>query len=199
MASTIDFYFDFTSPYAYLAHQKLPELAERYGYAVRYRPIDLQEAKLAAGNTGPSNRDIPVKLKHLRIDMQRWAARYGVPIAPPRAHGSARLNCGTFFAIDRGEARRYVGTAWHRVWGLGGAMNDDALLRDVAARMGWDGDAFLARTIAADAQARYRDATNEARERGVFGVPMMIVGEEMWWGNDRLQFLEEYLQAHPAK
>ena len=198
MPNTIDFYFDFMSPYAYLAHQKLPDMADRHGYVIVYRPLDLGEAKQFVGNTGPANREIPVKHRHLRIDLKRWADLYGVAFSPPAGYGSARLNCGTFLANDRNVARKYVSVAWHLVWGLGGDMNDDILLRDVAHRMGWAQDEFLDYTVSENARTRLRDSQALAMDRGVFGVPMMVLGDEMWWGNDRLHFVENHLRTRAA-
>lgn len=194
MPRAIDFFFDFLSPYAYLAHHRLPELAKKYGCVVAYRPIDLQQSKLAVGNTGPSNREMPIKHRHLRQDLQRWADHYGVPFSPPAGYGSARLNCGAFYAIDRGTAQQYVSTAWHLVWGVGGKMDDDALLRAAAESMDWNADEFLDFVASESARARLRESNAHALDQGVFGVPMMAVGDEMWWGNDRLHFLEKYLK-----
>jgi len=193
MARSIDFYFDFLSPYAYLAHARLPQLAARYKHDLIYRPIDLQSAKLAAGNTGPSTREMPVKHRHLRIDLQRWAELYDIPFKPSAGYGSLRLNCGAFYALDRGAARRYIDVAWNQVWGQGGAMNDDALLCVIADTMKWDCNEFLSFTGSEAAHARLQESTAQAHERGVFGVPSMLIGDQMWWGNDRLQFLENYL------
>jgi 2-hydroxychromene-2-carboxylate isomerase len=197
MPGKLDFYFDFVSPFSYLAHQALPALAERHGYKLDYRPIDLREVRLTAGNTGPMTRDQPLKLAYARQDQRRWAERYGVPITPPRSHDWSQLTRGAFFAIDRNEAQRYVAHVWHKIWGEGGAM-DDALIRSVAQAMGWDAAAFLSFTASPAAEARYRASTKEAHARGIFGVPTMMVGDEMWWGNDRLDFLDEYLRARPG-
>jgi 2-hydroxychromene-2-carboxylate isomerase len=198
MTRTIAFYFDFLSPYAYLAHTQLPALAARHGCTIDYHPIDLQKAKLAVGNTGPANREVPIKHRHLRIDLQRWATHYGVPFAPPAGYGSARLNGGSFFALDRQAGQRYVDTAWQLVWGEGGAMDDDKLLASLAERMGWNAAEFIAYTSSDDARARLAASNAQALALGVFGVPTMAVGDEMWWGNDRLHFLEQHLQAHNA-
>jgi 2-hydroxychromene-2-carboxylate isomerase len=199
MAANIDFYFDFLSPYAYLAHCRLPALATRYGYQIAYRPIDLQQAKLSVGNTGPANRELPIKHRHLRLDLQRWAKYYGVPLTTPAGYGSHRLNRGAFYAIDRGVAARYVGTAWQLVWGEGGAMNDDRLLASVAERMEWDADEFFAFTASDTASSQLRAMNDMAFEHGVFGVPTMRVDDQMWWGNDRLRFLEMHLQEMTKK
>ena len=159
--------------------------------------VDLTEIKLGGGNTGPTTREMPLKYRYSGTDMQRWAAHYGVTIKRPTGHaeGPDRLNKGVFLAEDRNETFRYVTSAWHRVWGVGGDMADEALMRAVADDLGWDTGEFLAFTISPEAEARYRESTRAAHERGVFGVPTMMIGEEIWWGNDRLEFLEEFLAA----
>jgi 2-hydroxychromene-2-carboxylate isomerase len=195
----IRFFFDFLSPYAYLAHQQLPAMAARHGYDVELCPVDLQTLKTAAGNTGPSNRQMPIKHRHLRVDLQRWAQHYGVPLVPPAGYGSTRLNRGTFFALDRGVGHEYVTAAWRRVWGQGGAMDDDALIADVARDMQWVPGEFMDYTVSAPSLERYEQSIAAARDTGVFGVPSMVVDGQMWWGNDRLHFLEEHLRQGEHK
>lgn len=191
----LDFYFDFMSPFAYLAHTQLPALAAKYGLRIDYHAIDLPAAKLAAGNTAPPNVSIPVKLKYLVTDMQRWAKRYGVPLAFPKTLKSARLNRGLYFAVDRQSAERYVDAAWLPTWGQGGDMDDEALIRGVARSMAWDADAFLAFVDSPEAHKRYARDNRDAQALGVFGAPTMLLDGQMWWGNDRLGFLEEHLAA----
>ena len=195
MSGVIDFHFDFISPFSYLAHCELPGIARKYGCDIVYHPVELSVLKLEGGNTGPTTRDMPLKYKYSGTDMQRWAARYGVTITRPTGHnpGAGRLNKGAFLAQDRGVAGAYVTAAWNQVWRDGGDMSDEALMRDVAGEIGWDADEFLAFTDSPDAEARYKASTQAAHDRGVFGVPTMMVGGEMWWGNDRLEFMEEYL------
>lgn len=192
---TIRFYFDFVSPFAYLAHARLPALARRYGAAVDYRVIDIQRAKTDAGNFAPSTRSIPAKARFIRQDRLRWAAQYGVPMQDPKRFSAPRLNRGVFHAAALGAAEAYVITAYHHVWGLGGDPEDDTLLRAVAGDLGWNAADFLARVDSDAARALYEESQREAAARGVFGVPMMILGDEMFWGNDRLDFLEECLAA----
>lgn len=194
MGATIDFYFDFMSPYAYLAHTQLPTLADRFGARVRYHPIDLDWVKQSVGNTGPANRDVPIKHRYLRQDLRRWAEVYDVPFQPPAGYGSARLNRGAFRAVDEGRARDYADRVWKRIWGSGRAMDDDELLADVARDMSWSVEEFLEYVQSTQACDRLRTSCEEALERGVFGVPTMIVDGHMWWGNDRLQFLENHLR-----
>jgi len=198
MTTTIDFYFDFMSPYAYLAHHRLIELASRHGAQIAYHPIDLQQAKLAAGNTGPSNRDIPAKIRYLSKDLSRWASKYDVPLATPANHLSERVNIGTFYAIDRGETQRYVKEVWHRTWGIGGDFTAPELLSEVSSVMGWNPRDFVDAIDSESLRTRYAQGNQQAQAKGVFGVPIFMVDEEMWWGNDRLPFVDEYLSAQRA-
>lgn len=191
----LDFYFDFMSPFAYLAHTQLPALANKYDFKISYHAIDLPAAKLAVGNTAPPNVSMPVKLRYLVTDMQRWARRYDVPLAFPKTLKSERLNLGLYFAIDRDRAEDYVRTAWLPTWGRGGDMASEELISEIACAMDWNVSEFLRFLASPEARDRYATDNKEAHRRGVFGAPTMVVGEEMWWGNDRLGFLEEHLAA----
>lgn len=197
--NNIDFYFDFLSPYSYLAHCRLPALADKYGYTISYKPIDLKAAKLAAGNTGPATAQMPAKLRYAMADLTRWSTRYGVPLAfakvPPV---SERANKGVIFALEKEQGQAYVSALWHATFGLGGEFNSDELLSDVARQLDWSPEEFLEFLQSGTAGGLFEEGNKAAHERGVFGAPTMIVGDEMWWGNDRLDFLEEYLAAHPA-
>jgi 2-hydroxychromene-2-carboxylate isomerase len=195
----IDFYFDFISPFSYLAHQRLPELAARFGYALDYHVADLATLKRLAGNTAPRMVDMPLKLSYSRIDQKRWADRYGVPIAPPPgSHDSSWLNRGTFYAADRNQTPDYVAAVWIRMRRDGRDLAEESTWREVARDLGWKPDEFVAFVRSKASQMRYQEASHDAHGRGVFGVPTMMIGDEMWWGNDRLDFLEDHLKARVA-
>jgi len=200
MPKRLDFYFDFISPFAYLAHVKLPALAKKYGAEIVYHPVDVLHAKLAAGNYGPSTRDIPAKARYVRADRLRWASLYGVPMVPalngPRA---PRMNAGTFYALERGSAEAYVKCGFHQVWGLGADPEDEKSLTAIARELGWTPGDFLAYVNSAAARGRYAESRREAKERGVFGVPFMMVDGQAYWGNDRLDFLERHLAGTAKK
>lgn len=193
MEKNIDFYFDFLSPFAYLAHRPLTEIAQRQGYAITYKPIDLLRAKLAAGNDGPRNLDIPPKIKYLTADLQRWAERYGVPLEFPTGMDSERMNIGTLYALQHERTQEYVDAGFSLGWGKGGDMGTEQSLASLAEQLGWQTSEFLSFIHSAEARAQYETLNIEAHAQGVFGVPMMIVEDAMWWGNDRLEFLEEFL------
>jgi 2-hydroxychromene-2-carboxylate isomerase len=195
MRPAIDFYFDFISPFSYFAHQRLPELADRFGYELSFQVVDLAELKRLAGNFGPTTREIPIKLRYMKVDQVRWARRYDVSVRTPAHYDSSIINRGTFFALTREMVRDYVTLTYRKVWGEGGHMTDEGLTRGIARELGWNDDEFLASANSSGADEQYRSSTARAHRRGVFGVPTMMVGNDMWWGNDRLQFLEEYLAS----
>ncbi|KKC26024.1 2-hydroxychromene-2-carboxylate isomerase [Sphingomonas sp. SRS2] len=193
----LDFYFDFISPFGYLARHRLERLGARFPAAeIRYHPVDLPRLKLAAGNNGPTNRQIPTKIRYLTTDLARWAERYGISIvaALPGAD-TAGVNKGLFFAADRNASHRYVREVWHGIWGEGRDPGDEAFLHDMAARLQWSQAEFVAFVGGGEAAERYEASNVDAVAKGVFGVPTIIADGKMWWGNDRIDFLEEYLEA----
>lgn len=196
MSSVVNFFIDFSSPFTYLAMQRVPEIARRFGRKLRYVPVNLAQLKVLTGNTAPPTRAMPVKLKYMRLEQQRWAKRYGVPIAVPAGYDPTLLNRGTFFALDRAHAEPYVSYTFHRIWGLGGSMTDEVLLADVARHCGWAVAELIAFMKSQAAAERLEQSTIDAHKGGVFGVPTMIADGEMWWGNDRLDFFEEHLREH---
>ena len=189
----LDFYFDFMSPFAYLAFQKLPGICERYGLELRPHVVDLPKLKLLAGNTGPANVAIPTKFRYLKTDLDRWAGRYGVPLKFPKSLDTGALNRSFLHAHDAGKGPDFIRLAWDGVWGKGGDPTDPALLDDLASTCGLNPEELAAWTASEEAFARLKTATQAAHEAGVFGVPTMIVGDQMWWGNDRLAFMEDAL------
>ncbi|MAS13883.1 MAG: 2-hydroxychromene-2-carboxylate isomerase [Nitratireductor sp.] len=190
----LDFYFDFMSPFSYLAFRKLPGICERYGLELRAHVVDLPKLKLLAGNTGPANVTIPIKIRYLKTDLQRWAERYGVPLSFPASLDTGALNRAYLHALDQGKANDFIRETWDRLWGKGGDPADPALLAELASACGWDPQE-LADWAASDAAVeRLKAETQAAHDAGVFGVPTMIVDGQMWWGNDRLNFMEETLK-----
>ena len=195
MTRIIDFYFDFISPFSYLAHVKLPEIARRADCQLQYWPIDLPEAKIAAGNYGPSNREIPAKIKVMAADLQRWAALYGVPLAFPASFACETWNCAAVFARQQGLAEPFVSAAYHRIWGCGVDPRNGDELRESARDAGLDPDALIDFVESPIGQNEYRKVRAQAYQRGVFGAPTMYVDDQVFWGNDRLDFLESYLHS----
>lgn len=194
MARTLDFYIDVISPFSYLCNLKLPALADRYGYAITYHPIDIPTAKLAAGNYGPSNMKVPAKIKALSQDLQRWAEHYEVPFKFPGSFNGWRMNSGILHAQAQGKARAYVDRAYWLLWAEGADPNDDGVLRGLARDAGLDPEALLAYVASPEGDRAFQQSRVEAHARGVFGAPIMLIDDQIFWGNDRLMFVETYMQ-----
>lgn len=191
--TVIDFYFDFASPYAYLARHALAEIAERRDAIIAYHPVDLKALKTAAGNFGPPTVQIPPKLAFANRDFERWSTRYGIPFKGIRSNKARDLNVGCLYAIEKGMAARYVEEGFKAGWGSNGALDNPALIASVATACSFDLDDFLSFIARPQAETHYQAIFETAVSRQVFGVPTMIVGRELWWGNDRLFMLDEYL------
>lgn len=196
---SIDFYFDFLSPYSYLARHRLAELVLKHGKKIQFHAINLAEAKIAIGNVGPSNRDLKVKLDHLKVDLQRWADRYGIPLVFPSNYNSHGLNAGLHFPGCIGHEAEYVRIAFEETWGKGHAPDAQETIAQVCNRMDMNFDDFCSYIQSEDAAKCYSQATQEAIDRKIFGVPSMVMHDQMWWGNDRLIFIEEILQKETVK
>jgi len=212
----LEFFFDFQSPFSYFAHTRLPGLADTYGYQLVYKPFNMHLAKRTAGNTTPPTPLIPAKFRYICSDFRRWAVRYGIPFTiawevpadapleglqvklPAAGLDTTRVNKAMFFAIDQGKARDFATRIWAESFGAGRLVGSDEVMLDVARQLGLSTDTLLAFVESAEAERRYGDNTDEAISRGVFGAPTMMVDDELWWGNDRLAFVEDYLAAHPG-
>lgn len=192
----VDFYFDFMSPYAYLACTQIARLSETYKGVATFRchAFDMWAARLAAGNNGPSNREQPAKSAVLMADMARWAKRYGIPLKGPSGLKSERLNRGFIVADERGAGITFIGVAARKVWGEGGDPSDAALLKAAANEVGLDGDAVVTEADSARIGEVYARENRDAQARGIFGAPMFCVDKDVFWGNDRIEFLEETIR-----
>jgi 2-hydroxychromene-2-carboxylate isomerase len=192
----VDFYLDFISSYGYLARGRLLKIARKHGESVVYHPVDIKQIRLAAGNTGPSNSAIPAKMKYLTTDFLRWADFYGLQMVS-RLSGweTGVLNRGLYLAIDRSQADAYVEHAWNCVWRDGLDPGAASTFAELEARMGWFSGEIEPFANSPATQERFAAEIATASSRGVFGVPTFMLDEQMWWGNDRLDFLERYLDS----
>ena len=194
--SDIVFYFDFASPYAYFARHRLAEIAARHGRSIAYRPIDLKRAKLESGNDGPPTVSIPNKLAFANRDFQRWSERYGIPFKTIGGiQGARELNIGTFYALRKGQAEDYITRVYDHCWGRGGKPDDAAFLAGLLADLGWDRAEFESFVNSAAAAEEYEQTFQLAAADKVFGVPTFVIDGELWWGNDRLFMVDEFLEA----
>lgn len=191
-----DFFFDIASGYSYLASSQVQPLAQRSGVRVRWRPFLLGAAFKATGNDTPAR--IPAKAAWMVRDMALWARQYGMPVVFPSRfpiHSVAPLRLLVAAGRLHGEdaIARLAHPVFEAAWGLDQDVNDPAVLARCAATAGFDAAALAAETQSAGTKDALRANTDEAVARGVFGAPAFVVGDELFWGNDRLHFVEQAL------
>lgn len=196
-SKNIDFYFDFLSPYAYLASHRLPQILDKSLAEVKLRPIsvDLATLKSAIGNTGPGNRDLPIKLAYIKEDLKRWAAEYEIDINFPPNYHSEGLNRGLYFPACHGHEIDYLNLVYSTVWGRGKAPDAPSTIELITHGMGWKYDEFWQFINGEVSTEIYARETSLAIKKKIFGVPTIVIDEQMWWGNDRLNFIEKYLMG----
>ncbi len=195
MQKQVEFFFDFGSPYTYLAYHELRRIAQARGAQIVWRPILLGGVFQATGNHSPA--EIPAKAKHLDVDMQRWAQAYGVPFAmnPHFPIHTLALMRGAVAMQQRGEEpfQRYLGAMFSAMVEKPRNLNNPMEIGAVLAEAGFDPMECMQAIQDTAVKEALKVATAEAVARGVFGVPTFFVGEEMFWGQDRLHFVDAAL------
>ncbi len=190
----IRFYFDYVSPYAYLAWMRVRPLAARVGQSVEPAPILFAALLDAWGQKGPA--EIPPKREWLFKDVVRRAHAYGVPLVPPPAHPFNPLPAGrATLAVADADRERVIDALFAATWGGGGGIDGVDRVARVLADAGFDADAITRDAASADVKQRLRDLTETARREGVFGVPTMLLDGELFWGDDSLPQLEAFARG----
>ena len=190
----IEFWFDFGSPTTYLAHTQLPRIARETGAQLIYKPMLLGGVFKATGNASPVS--VPAKGRWMNRDIARWAARYGVPFAfnPHFPINTLTLMRGAVGLQTRRSPEaftRYVDAVFDAMWVLPRNLGDIGELSTVLAKAGLEGEAFAALAADPEVKAALVAQTEQAVARGVFGAPTCFVGDEMFFGQDRLDFVRE--------
>lgn len=193
----VEFFFDFGSPTAYLAYTQLPKIAKECGAEIVWRPMLLGGVFKATGNQSPVL--IAPKGAWMWGDMDRWARRYGVPLAknPHFIINTLTLMRGAAGMQMRKPELfpRYVEVMFHAMWVEPCNLGDATVVAETLRTEGFDAPAFEALVGDPAVKAKLIALTEEAVRRGVFGAPTMFVGGEMFFGQDRLEFVREALSA----
>ena len=199
MSKTVDFYFDFGSPASYIAYARLPGVAAEAGAELVWKPMLLGGVFQATGNRSPM--EIPAKGKYMTDDLGRYARRYGVDFrVNPHFPINTLLLMRGAAGVQMHEPARfadYVAAVFRAIWVDALNMNDPATVGAVLQRAGFDAPKILALTQQQDVKDRLRAVTDEAVARGVFGAPTMFVGDQMFWGQDRLDFVRDAILSNP--
>lgn len=193
--SPIDFYFDFSSPYGYLAAQKIDEMAGLYGREVNWKPILLGVIFKTTG--AQPLLDIPIKGAYARRDMERMARMMGVPITMPEVMPFPSISAAraVYWVKDSDpeQAVALVKALYAEAFGKGGDIRDAEAVVRIAGEVGIDGAALKAALGEAAVKERLKTEIEAAMHAGVCGSPFFVVDGEPFWGADRLDHVERWL------
>ena len=200
----VEFYYDLVSPYSYLAWGRVRRLCEEAGVDLALRPMLLGAVHKTVGLTSPI--EVRSKARYQSQDIQRWAKHYGLPMKFPEPFPFRTLKtmrAAVWLEAEGGPEtlEAFTHEGFKLYWEEGGApggtseADEDGPVGELARRLGRDPEEVLEGAATSRAKEGLKVATTTAVERGVFGAPAIFVGEEMFWGNDRLSFVEEALKA----
>ena len=197
MTKTIDYFFSTSSPWTYLGHERFRAMCRKHGGSVSIRPIDLGGKIFPISGGLPLKQRAPQRRAYRLVELRRWRDHLGIPLTlepkyfPADGEPSARLIIAASLSSE--EAGMALTFAILRAcWAQERNIADRDTLRAILEEQGLSTEA-LDQAEGADTKARYDAYTQEAIDKGVFGAPTYIFGGEMFWGQDRLDFLERAL------
>lgn len=190
----LTFWFDVHSPWAYLASVRVGDLARRHGLALRWRPLHLPKLLDEIGGHKPLEAS-PQRVAWFRQDIEDHAELLGVPLRyhPDYPLRNSRALRACLLADEEGKAEAFVRRVLKGYWAEGADITDLEQLARWGAESGLDGDALKAAALSEDFKRRLDDNTREAIARGVFGVPTVDTGTRLYFGNDRLDLLDNHI------
>lgn len=195
MKTTVEFYFDYASPMAYLAHKRFAYFREKYDVEIVYCPMLLGGVHKATNNQPPV-AVIPKGKYMLKYDLPRFVKRYQVPFTMNRnfPFSSLLIMRGAFAAQKMEIFEQYTDVVFDALWVKGLNMGDAEVVKQELLDNGLPAEELLAYTQNPEIKQQLIAATEAAVKRECFGAPTMFVGDEMFFGQDRLDFIEEILQ-----
>lgn len=196
MSKTIEFYFDFGSPTAYLAYKRLKQLEKRYACVIEYKPVLLGALFKATNNVSPAM--IPAKAKYMMAhDLPRFAKRYEVAFSmnPHFPINTLPLMRGAHAAKKMGCFEQYCDAIFDGIWQQCANLGDLKVLSQTLDNVHIDSKGLLAQIQSPEIKESLLTVTQEAIERNLFGVPTLFIENDMFFGQDRLDFIEEELAS----
>lgn len=193
----IDYYFTTLSPWAYLAGTRLEAIAARHGASITYRPMDIGQVFARTGGKPLSERP-PARQAYRLQELARWSAHLGLPLNLQPAYFPTNAAPSSYAIIAAqnaggGDLGGLVHGVLRAVWAENRNIAEDEVIRDLLGSHGFD-PALADKGLFTGAETYGRN-TEQAVQTGVFGAPFYIVGEEKFWGQDRLEFLDRHLAA----
>jgi len=193
MTDVIDYYVSPVSPWTYLGHDAFVALARKHHAPIALKPIDLGRVFPVSGGL-PLARRAPQRQAYRLVELRRWSAHRGIALNPTPRHFPAPADPASLFIVaatqeDEDAGLRLLGAIGRAYWAQERNIGDDATLRALAAECGLDAASVAERAAAPETRMHYDMLTQEAIDRAVFGVPTYVLRGEIFWGQDRLDFL----------
>lgn len=198
MPAVIDYFYTHISPWAYLGHQAFRDIAARHGAIIRPRPVDLSGVFEASGGL-PLGKRHPARQAYRFIEMQRWKDKRAIPLTfkPaffPTPPGLSDC-CTVALAESDGPALDFTAAAFKAVWAEDRNVADEAVLTEILTGLGQDADCVLQAAKSAEIAGKYKQNQTDAIDLGVVGSPCYVLNGEPFWGQDRLDLLDDALAS----
>ncbi len=189
MIKPFDFYFDFGSPYSFLAHKEIRKIEKENSIRVKYMPILLGGLLKLAGIK--PNVDIPIKGKYMIKDCKLWAEKYKIEFKFNNYFPITTINlmrC-VLVAEKKGFAKNFIDKVFDAIWKDGLNLNDNTIVEKLLKNLDINPKNFLMDAVETKIKDELKKRTDEAFERGIFGAPSFIINNKIFWGQDRLDFV----------
>ena len=188
MIKTFEFYFDFASPYTFLAHKGIRKIEKENSIKIKYMPVLLGALLKLTGVK--ANIDVPIKGKYMIKDCKLWAEKYNIEFKFNNYFPIITLNlmrCA-LVAENKGFSQIFINKVFDAIWKDGLNLNDNSILEKLLKNIDINPKNFLIEAIDLKIKNELKKRTDEAYKKGVFGTPSFIVNNKIFWGQDRLQF-----------
>jgi 2-hydroxychromene-2-carboxylate isomerase len=197
MDKVIDYYFATISPFMYLGHERLVAMAAKHGAAIAVKPINFGEVFPVSGGL-PLSKRAPQRQAYRLLELERWSQHLGIPMNCQPRFFPVNGDRAAYWILAAGEkdssqALALTGAVGRAIWKEERDISDESTLTEIARSLRLDAAALKERAASHDIAVRYKELTDEAIERKVFGAPTYVYRDELFWGQDRLDFLDRSL------
>ena len=189
MIKSFEFYFDFASPYTFLAHKEIRKIEKENSIKIKYMPILLDSLLKSVGVK--ANADIPIKAKYMIKDCKLWAEKKNVVFKFNNYFPIVTLNlmrC-VLVAEKQGFAQNFINKIFDAIWEDGLNLNDNIIVEKLLKNIGINAKKLLMESVDNKIKDELKKRTDEAYKKGIFGSPSFIVNNKIFWGQDRLEFV----------